>query len=171
MLEEQELIAEAEKYYRCALLLAPDNSEIRQTLKVLRKDFNSPSANNITPAFLKKSHDSGQIEKSEIIETSFSQELNINGKERKLHIGGTESVAGWEILNAIPGSHVDHIGNAKDLSKFADNTFSALYSSHVLEHFDYAYELEKTLQEWRRVLAPGGTVSYTHLTLPTKRIV
>ena len=158
LLEEQELIAEAEKYYRCALLLAPDDSEIRQNLKVLGKNFNSQTANNITPAFLKESHDSEQIEKSKIIEIPFSQELTINGKERKLHIGGTESVAGWEILNAIPGSHVDHIGNAKDLSKFADNTFSALYSSHVLEHFDYAYELEKTLQEWRRVLAPGGII-------------
>ncbi|MBD2293175.1 tetratricopeptide repeat protein [Anabaena sphaerica FACHB-251] len=158
LLEEQELIEQAEKYYRCALLVEPDNREIRQNSKVLLENFGSKYANNITPAFLKNGKTSEKIEKSHIHDTSIIQAIAINGKQRKLHIGGTEAVAGWEILNAIPGSHVDHIGNAKDLSRFADNTFSALYSSHVLEHFDYAYELEKTLQEWRRVLAPGAAI-------------
>ncbi|WP_413172057.1 tetratricopeptide repeat protein [Anabaena azotica] len=158
LLEEQELIDQAEKYYRCAVLVEPDNSEIRQNLKILFNNFGETPANNITPAFLKNSKPSEDLEKSQIIDTSFISEITIKGKQRKLHIGGTEAVEGWEILNAIPGSHVDHIGNAKDLSRFADNTFLALYSSHVLEHFDYAYELEKTLQEWRRVLAPGGTI-------------
>ncbi len=75
---------------------------------------------------------------------------------RRLHIGGRQAHPGWEIMDALPGSHVDHVGNAADLSRFADDTFDALYASHVLEHFGYQRELPQVLREWRRVLAPGG---------------
>ncbi len=77
---------------------------------------------------------------------------------RKLHIGGWAAHPEWEIFDAVPGPAVDHAGDARDLSRFADGTFDALYASHVLEHFDYAGELERVLREWRRVLAPGGTL-------------
>lgn len=75
---------------------------------------------------------------------------------RKLHIGGTFVSPGWEIMNAVPGPHVDHQGNAKDLTRFADCTFDEVYASHVLEHFDYNNELQVTLSEWYRVLKPFG---------------
>ena len=75
---------------------------------------------------------------------------------RRLHIGGLTKSEGWEVLNAIPGPHVDHVCNAKDLSRFADNTFSEIYSSHVVEHLDYKDEVLATLKEWNRVLVPGG---------------
>ena len=77
---------------------------------------------------------------------------------RKLHIGGWVRVEGWEVLDANPGPAVDHVGNATDLSRFPDNTFDAIYSSHVVEHFDYKDELRATLIGWNRVLAPGGTM-------------
>lgn len=75
---------------------------------------------------------------------------------RKLHIGGKVRAEGWEVLNAIPDVCVDHVGNANDLSRFADNTFDAVYASHVVEHFDYKDELLLTLNEWNRVMVPGG---------------
>ena len=71
---------------------------------------------------------------------------------RKLHIGGQVKVDGWEVFNAIDADYVDHVGNAKDLSRFADETFAEIYASHVLEHFDYKDELVHVLKEWRRVL-------------------
>ncbi len=77
---------------------------------------------------------------------------------RKLHIGGTVRVAGWEILNISPGPHVDHVGNANDLSRFGNGLFAEVYASHTLEHFDYAGDLERALEEWSRVLSPGGTL-------------
>ncbi|MDQ6982148.1 MAG: methyltransferase domain-containing protein [Mariprofundus sp.] len=77
-------------------------------------------------------------------------------KIRKLHIGGREKHPDWEILDAIPSDIVDHIGNANDLSIFEDNTFDAIYSSHVLEHFSYQGELSQVLLEWYRVMRPGG---------------
>jgi predicted SAM-dependent methyltransferase len=78
--------------------------------------------------------------------------------ERRLHIGGRDKRPGWEILDVNPGSHVDHIGNAIDLSRFADGTFAEVYASHVLEHFDYKEGLVAALREWHRVLAPGGVL-------------
>jgi predicted SAM-dependent methyltransferase len=77
---------------------------------------------------------------------------------RRLHIGGAQARAGWEVLDVRPAPHVDHVGNALDLSRFADGTFAEVYASHVLEHFDYVEELSRVLAEWFRVLAPGGVL-------------
>jgi predicted SAM-dependent methyltransferase len=78
--------------------------------------------------------------------------------ERRLHIGGNEPRAGWEILDVNPGAHVDHVGDAIDLGRFADATFVEIYASHVLEHFDYRDALTAALREWHRVLVPGGVL-------------
>ena len=73
---------------------------------------------------------------------------------RKLHIGGTIPSSGWEILNIMNAPGVDHVCNARDLSKFESNTFDCIYASHVVEHFDYVDELPETLSEWLRCLRP-----------------
>ncbi len=75
---------------------------------------------------------------------------------RKLHIGGRYSHPDWEVFSAVPAPHVDHEGDAKDLSRFPEETFNAIYASHVLEHFDYDDEIVAVLKEWFRVLKPGG---------------
>ena len=75
---------------------------------------------------------------------------------RRLHIGGQARSDGWEVLNANAAPYVDHVGNANELSRFADNTFDEIYASHVVEHLDYNGELQNTLKEWHRVLTPGG---------------
>ena len=78
---------------------------------------------------------------------------------RRLHIGGREKADGWEIMDALARPEVDHVGNAKDLSRFAEHSFEAVYASHVVEHFDYLNELPRVLREWFRILAPGGTIN------------
>jgi predicted SAM-dependent methyltransferase len=75
---------------------------------------------------------------------------------RRLHIGGKQVSADWEIFNANPVAGVDHLGDARDLSRFPDATFAEIYASHVIEHFDYKKELAEALREWCRVLVPGG---------------
>ena len=76
--------------------------------------------------------------------------------DRKLKIGGKAAVPGWEIFDALPAPYVDHLGDAKDMSRFQDGTFVAVYASHVLEHFDYKDAVAVVLKEWLRVLQPGG---------------
>jgi predicted SAM-dependent methyltransferase len=82
---------------------------------------------------------------------------------RRLHIGGHERRAGWEILDAVPRDGVNHLGDAADLSRFPDGTFLELYASHVLEHFDFTEDVALVLKEWHRVLQPGGTL---HVSVP-----
>ncbi len=76
--------------------------------------------------------------------------------ERRLHLGGKEVKEGWEILNIQDAEGVDHVGDATDLSRFDENTFVELYASHIAEHLDYNGQLQAALQEWFRVLQPGG---------------
>jgi predicted SAM-dependent methyltransferase len=75
-----------------------------------------------------------------------------------LHIGGTQSHSDWKILDIEQRPEVDFVGDAADLSQFADGSINQIYASHVLEHFYYGLnnELTQTLQEWHRVLRPGG---------------
>ncbi len=75
---------------------------------------------------------------------------------KKLHIGGKQPHPDWEIFNIQKGPDVDHVGDAKDMSRFEDQTFDELYASHILEHFDYNGPLQKVLKEWHRVLKPEG---------------
>lgn len=76
----------------------------------------------------------------------------------KLHIGGTEILPDWKILDVYERPEVDFVANASDLSQFADESIDVIYASHVLEHFYYGlgYDLSLTLLEWYRVLKTGG---------------
>lgn len=47
----------------------------------------------------------------------------------------------------------DVVGDAGDLSLFADNSLDAVFSSHVLEHMP---DMGQALAEWGRVIKPGG---------------
>lgn len=78
--------------------------------------------------------------------------------QRRLHIGGAVARDGWEVLDVRAAPHVNHVGDALDLSRFGDGTFAELYASHVLEHFDYKDQLHAALAEWHRVLQPGGVL-------------
>eukprot|EP00927_Polykrikos_kofoidii_P006327 TRINITY_DN12570_c0_g1_i1.p1 TRINITY_DN12570_c0_g1~~TRINITY_DN12570_c0_g1_i1.p1 ORF type:complete len:231 (-),score=51.23 TRINITY_DN12570_c0_g1_i1:18-710(-) len=76
-------------------------------------------------------------------------------KGDKLHVGGKEVRAGWKIMDAISGPHVDFVGNLADLGRFADASFDEIYASHVLEHVPLP-QVNPTLVGLRRVLRPGG---------------
>lgn len=73
-----------------------------------------------------------------------------------LHIGGTSRRAGWQVLNIQHGPHVDHVGDARDLSRFTDRSFDMVYASHTFEHLSHAGGLRKAIFEVARVLRPDG---------------
>ena len=74
----------------------------------------------------------------------------------RLHIGGKEPKAGWTILNVQEGTHVDALGDCRDLSDYMDGSVTAIYASHVFEHLGYLDDLPKALAECHRVLFSGG---------------
>jgi predicted SAM-dependent methyltransferase len=77
---------------------------------------------------------------------------------RRLHLGGTVKAEGWENFNLPHEPTADHVGDAKDLSRFSDGTFQAIYASHMLEHLDYALSAYGALCEWHRVLRLDGVL-------------
>lgn len=68
----------------------------------------------------------------------------------KLNVGGGDV--------EIDGFVNIDIKNGIDARKlpYPDNSVDVLYASHILEHFDYDKEVDAVLQEWVRVLRPGG---------------
>src|SRR2546421_23040 len=76
----------------------------------------------------------------------------------KLHLGcGKRYIPGYVHIDAIDFPHVDHVATIDHLSFIEDNSVDVIYNCHVLEHFKRR-DLSRVLQEWRRVLKPGGTL-------------
>lgn len=73
----------------------------------------------------------------------------------KLHLGCGKRDFGptW---THIDGGDFPHL-QGHDITKlpFADNSVNIIYASHVIAYFDRT-EIVPVLQEWYRVLAPGG---------------
>ena len=75
----------------------------------------------------------------------------------KLHLGcGQRHIPGFVHVDMQAAPHVDIVGPVERLP-IRDASASLIYASHVLEHFG-RYACKAVLQEWFRVLAPGGTL-------------
>lgn len=76
----------------------------------------------------------------------------------KLHLGcGKRIIPGFVHIDAIDYPHVDHVATIDNLSFVPDNSVDVIYNCHVLEHFKRR-DVGRVLQEWLRVLKPGGTL-------------
>lgn len=73
--------------------------------------------------------------------------LNLGSGSRKLH--------GYVNIDICQFPNVDIVQDVRCLDLFESNSVELIYASHLLEHF-YLYEVSDILQEWRRVLVPGG---------------
>lgn len=75
----------------------------------------------------------------------------------RLEIGPAKTrIPGFETLDVVPGPLVDHVADCRRMP-FTPGTFALVYASHVIEHIPW-YETADLLQEWARVLAPGGAL-------------
>lgn len=80
------------------------------------------------------------------------------GNYDKIHLGcGVKYLQGWYHVDALEYPHVDHVGRVEDLSFIPDNSSQLIYACHVLEHFGRK-TYRAALEEWFRVLAPGGVL-------------
>lgn len=83
----------------------------------------------------------------------------------KLELGaGERKMAGWTSVDLSDNCSL-HLDLAEPIP-FPDNTVNIIYSSHVLEHFEYS-ELIKLLTECLRILKLGGIFSAS---IPNARI-
>jgi predicted SAM-dependent methyltransferase len=75
--------------------------------------------------------------------------------DARLHIGGWVRKPGWQVLNIQPGEHVDHLGDLRDLSRFADASFDMVYASHVFEHLGHRRDVAEAFADVARIVRPG----------------
>lgn len=76
----------------------------------------------------------------------------------KLHLGcGKRYIPGFVHIDAVDYSHVDHVATIDNLTFIPDDSVELIYNCHVLEHFKRR-DVGRVLQEWLRVLKPGGTL-------------
>jgi len=88
--------------------------------------------------------------------TGWNLKQHASASSRMLEIGpGKERLPGFETLDIMGGKQIDYVLDATKKLPFDDDTFDVIYASHVLEHVPW-FEVERVLEEWVRVLAPGG---------------
>lgn len=76
----------------------------------------------------------------------------------KLHLGcGKRCLPGFVHVDLGDYSHIDYRHSVDRLEMFPDDAAQLIYASHVLEYFD-RLEARQVLQEWNRILCPGGTL-------------
>lgn len=87
---------------------------------------------------------------------------------KRLEIGsGNRPLDGYEHLDINPDCpHVEYVAPMDDIP-VEDNTFDEVNSIHVIEHQPWPNTLN-TLQEWVRVLKPGGLV---YIATPNLRFI
>jgi len=80
---------------------------------------------------------------------------------KKLNLGcGDKILPGYvnvDVVASRRGFKPDVICDLHELTPFEDNSVDEILSVHVVEHF-WRWEVLEVLQEWVRVLRPGGTM-------------
>lgn len=77
---------------------------------------------------------------------------------KRLHLGcGLRRLPGFVHVDNRPGTDPDLIADVGNLEGVEDNSVELVYACHVLEHIPRP-DVADVLREWRRVLAPGGTL-------------
>lgn len=76
----------------------------------------------------------------------------------KLHLGcGKRFIPEFVHIDLNNFPHIDYNHNIKSLPFIKDNSVELIYFCHGIEYFDRV-EIVDVLQEWKRVLKPGGVL-------------
>lgn len=79
-------------------------------------------------------------------------------REIKLHFGcGSRILPGWVNLDGWAVDGTSHVVDLRERLPFTDGACRLIFSEQTLEHFEMS-EIERILQEFHRVLRPGGLV-------------
>lgn len=76
----------------------------------------------------------------------------------QLHLGcGRRFIPGFIHVDVADAPHIDHVNDISTLPMFGDGSVDVIYCCHAFEYFDRV-EARRVLEEWRRVLRPGGVL-------------
>ncbi len=92
----------------------------------------------------------------QIFITPIKIKRNSNRQHRQLEIGpGNLRIEGFETLNIVGGKHVDYVLDATKKLPFSNESFSIIYTSHIVEHIPW-YLVESSIREWHRIIKKDG---------------
>lgn len=75
-----------------------------------------------------------------------------------LHLGaGTRKLPGYTSVDIRPEVEPDIVADIETMEGFENASAEVIYAAHVLEHIPRLHTIT-VLEEWRRVLKPGGTL-------------
>ena len=81
------------------------------------------------------------------------------GQPVRLHLGaGAERREGWLNVDLNPATRPDIVASVEALPMVPDASVDEIEAHHLFEHLTYT-QATTALQEWRRILRPGGTLS------------
>jgi len=128
----------------------------RKLEDIVKEEQNkSPMDVILPPGPIPFPHSDTQIKRSDVVIRKPEKKPK---KDRKLEIGpgkNRDKLEDFESIDIVPG-RAQRTADARKLP-FPSNTFSVLFSSHVIEHVNW-FETDATLKEWARIIAPGGTI-------------
>lgn len=79
----------------------------------------------------------------------------------KLHLGcGKRFLTGFTHVDIADFPHIEHRSSVNKLDFIENEKVDEIYSSHTLEYFD-RFQITEVLNEWSRVLKPGGSLFIT----------
>jgi predicted SAM-dependent methyltransferase len=94
---------------------------------------------------------------SSVLNTPPEPRTDLGGK-LKLHLGcGKRYLPDFVHVDRADFPHIDFRCGADSLPMFESESAELIYSSHMLEYFDRT-EVRRVLDEWKRVLCPGGVL-------------
>lgn len=83
--------------------------------------------------------------------------LNVGGGSKDIPIPERYEEFAHVLLDIAPGKDVDLVYDALQLDRYDEQKFSAVYSSHTIEHF-HPWEVPTLLHGMRHVLESDGTL-------------
>ncbi len=84
--------------------------------------------------------------------------VNLSQKDLMVNLGcGYRPLSGWLNVDVARGPHVNVVWDLREGLPFADNSCSAVFSEHVIEHLSKEAS-ERLLKECYRVLQPNGVL-------------
>jgi len=99
--------------------------------------------------------DSMALNNRKILAPALSKKTFVDGGLKRLNLGcGNKPLPGYVNVDIFKGPAVDEVFEF-DQIPYSDGTIDALHSEHALEHVTFE-RAEKAIQEWFRVLRPGG---------------
>jgi predicted SAM-dependent methyltransferase len=117
-----------------------------------------PSTTSATPATVPRSSVDTKQRMARQLSEGYAN-ANVAGSDRTLpllNIGcGNQFHSSWINIDLVPADPSVMACNITNGLPFEDNTFAAVYHSHVLEHLSHT-ESDRLIAECYRVLRPGG---------------